>query len=62
MRQKAGKIIAAGMTKDVIFEPVDGQINDRIDNAYRAKYRGSRYLKPMIGNGARAATVKIMPR
>ncbi len=62
VRQKAGKIIAAGMTKDVIFEPVDGLINDRIDDAYRTKYRGSPYLKAMIGNRARAATVKIMPR
>ncbi len=37
LRQKAGKITAAGMTKDVIFE-----------------------LKPMIGERAHAATVKIM--
>jgi hypothetical protein len=50
------------MTKKVTFEPVDGLVNDRIDVAYRAKYRGSPYLKPMIGAGARAATVRIMPR
>jgi hypothetical protein len=62
VRQKAGRIIAAGMTKEVAFEPVDGAINSRIDNAYRAKYHGSPYLKPMIGAGARSATVKIMPR
>ena len=62
MRQKAGRITAAGMTKDVIFEPLDGPINDRIDDAYRAKYHGSPYLSPMIGAGARAATVKVMPR
>ena len=30
VRQKAGRIIAAGMTKDVSFQPVDGPINDRI--------------------------------
>src|SRR5664279_6565994 len=58
MRQKAGKITAAGMTKDVVFEPVAGPINDRIDDAYRAKYTSSPYLKPMIGTSARAATVK----
>jgi hypothetical protein len=40
-RQKAGRIRAAGMTKEVAFEPVDGAINDRIDDAYRAKYAGS---------------------
>jgi hypothetical protein len=62
VRQKAGRIVAAGMTKEVAFEPVDGPINDRIDDAYRAKYRGSPYLDPMIGARARAATVKITPR
>ena len=62
VRQKAGRIIAAGMTKEVTFEPVDGPINDRIDNAYRAKYHDSSYLRPMIGAGARSATVKVMPR
>jgi hypothetical protein len=62
MRQKAGRIAAAGITKDVAFEPVDGTINDRIDQAYAANYKGSPYLKPMIGSRARSATVKIMPR
>ncbi len=62
MRQKAGRIFAAGMTKEVAFEPVDGPINDRIDDAYRAKYRDSAYLRPMIGARARSATVKVMPR
>jgi hypothetical protein len=62
VRQKAGRIIAAGMTKEVTFEPVDGTINDLIDDAYRAKYRGSPYLSPMIGDRARSATVKVMPR
>ena len=62
MRQKAGRIIAAGITKEVTFEPVDGPVNDRIYEAYRVKYRGSPYLKPMIGVRARAATVRIMPQ
>ena len=55
-------IVAAGMTKEVTFEPVDGSIDDLIDDAYRKKYRGSPYLKPMIGARARSATVKVMPR
>jgi hypothetical protein len=62
MRQKAGRIIAAGMTKEVAFEPVDGPINDRIDAAYRAKYRGNAYLNSMISARARSATVRVAPR
>ena len=62
IQQKAGRIIAAGMTKEVAFEPIHGPINDLIDDAYRAKYHGSPYLNPMIGARARSATVKVMPR
>jgi hypothetical protein len=62
VRQKGGRITAAGMTKEVAFESVDGPINGRIDDAYRAKYRGSPYLRPMIGARARSATVRITPR
>jgi len=50
------------MTKEVTFKPVAGPINDRIDDAYRAKYRGSPYLSSMIDARARSATVKVMPR
>ncbi len=46
MRQKAGRITALGVTKEVSFEPVEAEINDRIDDAYRAKYEGSPYLSP----------------
>jgi hypothetical protein len=41
-RQKAGRIIVAGTTKEVTFEPVLGPINDIIDEAYRAKYHNAR--------------------
>jgi len=61
VRQRAGRILAAGMTREVDFEPVNGPVNDRIDDAYRQKYQGSPYLEPMIGADARAATVKVMP-
>jgi hypothetical protein len=60
LRQKAGRITAAGMTKEVNFEPVDGPVNESIDDAYRAKYRSSPYLGPMIGARARSATVRIV--
>ena len=41
LRQKTGRITAAGMTKKVSFVPVNGPINDRIDDAYRTKYKDS---------------------
>lgn len=62
MQKNAGRITAAGLTKDVAFEPVDGAINDEVDDAYRKKYKSSPYLQPMIGARARAATVRIIPR
>src|SRR5438105_11838203 len=62
LKKKSGRITAAGMTKEVDFEPVTGSINDSIDDAYLSKYASSPYLKPMISARARAATVKVMPR
>jgi hypothetical protein len=62
LRQRAGRIKAAGITKEVAFEPVSGPINDRIDDAYRAKYHGNPYLNSMIGERARSATIKVTPR
>lgn len=62
LRQKTGRITAAGITKDVAFEPVDGAILERIDNAYKAKYKGSEYLGAMIAARARSATVNVVPR
>lgn len=62
VRQKAGRIAAAGFTKEVTFETVEGPINDRIDEAYRAKYSGSDYLAPMVEEPTRSITVKVVPR
>jgi hypothetical protein len=61
-KQRAGRIAAGGLTKEVAFETVEGQLDDRIDDAYRAKYQSSPYLKPMISTRARSATVRIVPR
>lgn len=61
-RQRAGRILAAGLTKEVTFEPVEGDINDLIDAAYRTKYAKSPYLGSMIGDQARDATVKVTPK
>jgi hypothetical protein len=42
----------AGITREVGFEPAEGSINVPIDDAYRAKYKSSPYLQPMIGSRA----------
>jgi hypothetical protein len=60
LHQKTGRVTAAGVTIEVSFEPLEGSINDRIDEAYRTKYKGSPYLAPMINARARAATMRIM--
>ncbi len=62
IRQQAGRITVAGMTKEVAFAPVGGTINDRIDEAYRQKYSTSPCLAPMISARARAATVRVTPK
>jgi len=62
LRRGGGRIPAAGMTREVAFEPVEGPVNDRIDDAYRVKYAGSPYLGSMISARARSATVKVTPR
>lgn len=62
VREEAGRITAAGMTREVEFSPVEGALNDRIDDAYRKRYRGSPYLDPMISERARRATVRVVPR
>lgn len=62
VQQKAGRIHAAGMVKDVSFETVSSELNDKIDTAYKAKYSGNQYLPPMISNRTKEATIKILPR
>ena len=62
LSQRAGRVRVAGLDWDVDFEPVDGDVQDGIDAAYRAKYADSPYLAPMVASGARAATVRVVPR
>ncbi|HWB24905.1 MAG TPA: DUF2255 family protein [Chitinophagaceae bacterium] len=61
LSQKAGRVIAAGMTIEVLYVPVNGDINNLIDEAYKKKYSKSRYLPAMISSRARATTIKIIP-
>jgi len=62
IKQKAGRIHAAGMVKDVRFEKVQGNISTQIDEAYKNKYKGSPYLSHMISDASIAATIKIIPK
>jgi hypothetical protein len=62
LSQRAGRVRVAGLDREVDFEPVDGDVQDGIDAAYRAKYADSPYLAPMVASGARAATVRVVPR
>ncbi len=60
-----GHIRAGGIAKDATFvEESASDINDRIDGAYRTKYR--RYAASIISHitspGARSATIKLVPR
>jgi hypothetical protein len=60
-----GHIQAGGVDKDVSFVEVpDASINDQIDAAYRTKYRryGERIVGTIVSPGARAATIKLVPR
>jgi len=63
--RREGHIEAGGVGKDVRFvaEP-DRDINDRIDDAYRTKYRqyGGHYVDPMVAAQARDTTIKLEPR
>jgi hypothetical protein len=60
-----GWIRAGGVEKDVAFvEEADPDINDQIDVAYRAKYRGygAHFVNSMVTAEARATTIKLAPR
>lgn len=60
-----GHIWAGGVDKDVTFvEESDPEINEKIDAAYRTKYR--RYTANIVNSiltpDARAATLQLIPR
>ena len=59
-----GRVAAGGVAKPVtLVETPDAELNDRIDAAYRAKYR--RYAASIIDSvnspKARAATLRLVP-
>jgi hypothetical protein len=60
-----GHIRSGGVDKDVTFvEEADPAVNERIDAAYRTKYRrhSDIYVSPMVADAARTATLKLVPR
>ena len=60
-----GHIQAGGVKKDVAFvEEVDANVSERIDAAYREKYRRypKEYVDACVTPEARAATIKLVPR
>jgi hypothetical protein len=62
--QRAGRITSGGITVDVTFAAEhDTEVNDRIDTAYRTKYRrhGAQYVAAMVAADARATTLRLLP-
>ena len=61
--RRQARIQAGGVQRDVLLVETD-DINDELDAAYRTKY--GRYaaslIDPMTSPGARAATLKLVPR
>ena len=59
-----GRISAAGVERDVTFAEADEEIADRLDEAYRTKYRRypSSTVESVLSADARSATIKLVPR
>src|ERR1700712_106505 len=60
-RDGNGRIRVGGQERDITFEPPPTTTNHTdIDDAYHAKYGryGDRYLQPMLGDAAKAATLR----
>jgi hypothetical protein len=59
-----GHIRSGGVEKDVLFvDETDPNVNERIDVAYREKYRRypKEYVDACLTSDARSATIKLMP-
>jgi len=59
-----GHIRAGGVDKDVKLDEADPAVNDRIDSAYRNKYRryGANIVGSVVNPDSRASTIKLVPR
>jgi hypothetical protein len=60
--RRAGHVRAGGVDKDVAFVDADPAVADAVDAAYRDKYaRYPSYVPPMVGDQARATTLRLVP-
>jgi hypothetical protein len=59
-----GRVSSGGITRDVTFAGADPGVLDRIDTAYRTKYRrhGAQYVNSVISEEARGTTTRLVPR
>jgi hypothetical protein len=59
-----GRIRAGGVQQDITFVDADPGVGDDVDAAYRAKYRryAGSILNSVLTPGARATTLKLVPR
>jgi len=59
-----GRIRVGGVQQNVTFVDADHALDDEVDTAYRTKYRryAGSILNSVLTPGARAATLKLMPR
>jgi hypothetical protein len=62
--RREGRISGGGVTKDVSFEDAGHDLDDRIDRAYRHKYRrhADDIVDTVLTTEARSTTIRLVPR
>jgi len=58
-----GHISAGGIDRDVYFEEVEPNVDDRVDAAYLTKYSSYQpgWVDPIVAPHARATTIRLVP-
>ena len=61
--RREGRIETGGLDRDVMFVDADPEINDKLDAAYRTKYRryAASIVNSIVSAKARATTIKLVP-
>jgi hypothetical protein len=57
----AGRITAAGVNTEVVFEDADHDLDDAIDQEYRRKYGSSTSVDRITAERARSTTIRLFP-